>query len=202
MMPAESLADLFKQQDKLTMDLTETIVVTEKHAKRSKRVRVVKLDPETRCVLQKYMTASRKIFNIALDLHNKGFRGKEIRKRCARSKFVPETLKTVPEHVRQKAYDKFCSSKSSSEEQGGSLTFISRNKDEAWVGLQKRDCNIKNPTFFHFVWKLSVGLNDKLDDHLQRDIEITERFGIFYATITENRVFLRATPVDIKTLRV
>lgn len=88
MMPTENLVDLIKQQDRLTMDLAEKVMVTGKHSKRSKRVRIGKLEPGTRSVLRKYMTASRKIFNTALDLHNKGFRAEEIRKRCVRSKFV------------------------------------------------------------------------------------------------------------------
>ena len=202
MLPTENLVDLLKLQDKFTMDLTDKIMVTEKHSKRSKRVRIGKLEPSTRSKLRSYMTASRKIFNIALDLHNKGFRGEEIRKRCVRSKFIPEILKKTPEHVRQKAYDKFSSSKSSSEELGGSLKFISRNKDESWVGFQKRDCKIKNPTLLTVFGKLDINLKEKLDDDIQCDIEITERFGIFYATITENRVFLPATPVDINTSKV
>lgn len=202
MLPTESLVDLLKLQDKLTMDLAEKIMVTEKHSKRSKRVRIGRLETSTRSTLRKYMTASRKIFNIALDLHNKGLRGEEIRKRCVRSKFIPEILKKVPEHIRQKAYDKFCSSKSSSEELGGTLRFISRNKDESWMGLQKRDCKIKNPTLLSIFGKLDINLKEKIDDHIQCDIEITERYGVFYATITENKVFLPVTPVDIKTSKV
>lgn len=44
MLPTESLRDLLELQDKLTMDLTEKIMVTEKHSKRSKRVRIGKLE--------------------------------------------------------------------------------------------------------------------------------------------------------------
>ena len=201
-LPTESIDDLVKLQEKLTMDLSEKIIVTEKHSKRSKRIRIGKLEPSTRSTLRKYMTASRKIFNIALHLHNKGFKGEDIRKRCVRSKFVPEMLKKVPEHVRQKAYDKFCSSKSSSEELGGSLKFISRKKDESWVGFQKRDCMIKNPTLLTIFGKLDMNLKENLEDHIQCDIEITERFGVFYATITDNVMFLPPTPVDIKTSKV
>lgn len=113
-----------------------------------------------------------------------------------------ETLKKVPNHVRHKTYDKFCSSKSSSDELGGTRRFISRKKDEAWVGLQKRDCKIKNPTVLTVFGKLDINLKEDLHHHIQCDIEITERFGVFYATITENRAFVPATPVDIKTSRV
>jgi len=202
MLPTESLTELLKLQDKLIMDMVEKIMVTEKHSKRAKRVRIGKLDPKTKTILRKYMTASRKIFNIALDLHNKGFQGEDIRKRCVRAKFIPETLKKVPEHVRQRAYDKFCASKSSSEELGGTLRFISRNKDESWVGLQKRDCKIKNQNILSVFGKLDITLKEQLEDNIQCDIEITERFGVFYATIPENKVFLPGTPVDIKTSKV
>ena len=201
-LPTESIDKLIKEQDKLTMDLTDKILVTEKHSKRSKRVRIGKLDPSTRSTLRKYMTASRKIFNIALDLHNKGFKGREIHKRCVRSKFIPEELKGIPEHIRQKAYSKFDGSKNSSEELGGRLKFISRKKDESWVEFQKIDCKMKNPTTLSLHGKLDIKLKEKIDDRIQCDIVITERFGVFYVTFTDNSMYLPPEPVDINTSKV
>ena len=201
-LPTESIDKLIKEQDKLTMDLTEKILVTEKHSTRSKKIRIGKLEPSTRSTLRKYMTASRKIFNIALDLHNKGIKGEELRKRCVRSKFIPEELKGIPEHIRQKAYDKFCSSKNSSEELGGCLRFISRKKDESWVGFQKIDCKMKNPTTLSLHGKLDIKLREKIDDRIMCDVEITERFGVFYAIFTDNSMYLPPEPVDINTSKV
>ena len=207
-LPTESIDDLINLQDKLTMDLTDKIVVTEKHSKRSKKIRIGKLEPSTRSTLRKYMTASRKIFNIALDLHNKGIKGKEIEKKCVRSKFIPEELKGTPEHVRQKAYDKFNGSKNSSEELGGCLKFISRKKDESWVGFQKRDCRMKNPTTLCLFKnskkfeELEIKLKDKIDDSITCDVEITEKFGVFYVIFTDNSMYLPPEPVDINTSKV
>ena len=207
-LPTENIDKLVKEQDKLTMDLTEKILVTEKHSKRSKKIRIGKLEPSTRSTLRKYMTASRKIFNIALDLHNKGFKGKEIEKKCVLSTFIAEDLKEIPEHIRQKAYDKFCSSKKSSEELGGCLRFISRKKDESWVGFSKRDCRMKNPTTLCLFEKgrkfkkLEIKLKDRIDDSITCDVEITERFGIFYAIFTDNSMYLPPEPVDINTSKV
>lgn len=195
---AEDLVDLLKLQEELTTNLAEKNVTTEKHVKRAKRIRIVHVDAKTKQTLRKYMTASRKIFNTALDLHNKGLRGEELRKKCVRGKFIHEMLRGIPEHVRQKAFDKFCSSMKSSEELGGALSFISRYKNESWVGFQKRDCKIKDATTIN----LGISLSEKIDDDIQCDIEVTESFGVFYATITQNRVYLPELPPDILTSRI
>lgn len=198
----EDLTDLLAQQEELTKNLAEKNVTTEKHVKRAKRVRIVHMDKKTKQTIRKYMTASRKIFNTALDLHNKGFRGEELRKRCVRGKFIHETLRGIPEHVRQKAFDKYSSSMNSSEELGGTLSFISRNKNEAWVGFQKRDCKIKDATTINIFKNLGISLSESVDDNIQCDIEVTQSYGVFYATITENKVYLPENPPDILTSRV
>jgi IS605 OrfB family transposase len=200
--PTEDLIDLLKEQDKLTEDLAERVVTTEKHVKRAKRVRIVHMDKDTKHTLRRYMTASRKIFNTALDLHNKGFRGEELRKRCVRGKFIHTSLQGVPEHVRQKAFDKYSSSMNATKELGGNLSFISRKKDESWVGFQKRDCKIRDETTLKVFKNLGMNLSEKVDPGIQCDIEITEAYGVFYATITENKVILPVNPPDIYTSKV
>lgn len=198
--PVENMEDLLTEQDRLIEDLSEKIVTTEKHVKRAKRIRI-HLDTDTKQTLRRYMTASRKIFNTALDLHNKGFRGEELRKRCVRGKFIHESLQGVPEHVRQKAFDKYSSSMNASKELGGNLSFVSRKKNESWVGFQKRDCKVDETTLK--VYKnLGMDLSEEIDSHIQCDIEITESYGIFYATITENKVFLPRITPDISESRV
>lgn len=198
----ENPADLLKLQEELTTNLVEKNLTTEKHVKRAKRIRIVHMDAKTKQTLRKYMTASRKIFNTALDLHNKGLRGEKLRKKCVRGKFIHETLRGIPEHVRQKAFDKFCSSMNSSEELGGTLSFISRNKNESWVGFQKRDCKIKDATTINIFKNLGISLSETVDDDIHCDIEVTESFGVFYATITQNRVYLPELPPDILTSRI
>lgn len=45
-------------------------------------------------------------------------------------------------------------------------------------------------------------MSEKVDDEIQCDIEVTESFGVFYATITQNRVYVPELPPDILTSRI
>jgi len=197
----DSISDLICYQDKLTDEITKRFVTTEAHLKRSKRVGVRHIDPKSKSKLREYMRASRKIFNKALDCHNKGINGEALRQKCVRSSNLPDDLKQIPEHIRQKAFDKYRSSQASCDELGGHLAFISRNKDQQWVGLQKRDCKIEGRTLKVFG-KVELELKETVDQgEPDCDLEITEHRGIFYVAIQSNLQYHKPLEVDIRSSR-
>ena len=198
----EAIVDLLQRQDSLTSELAKRFYTLDPHVKRSKRVRVVHIDAKSKSTLRGYMRASRQIFNKALDFNNKGIKGEELRKRCVRSAYLRGDLTKVPEHVRQKAFDKFKSSQASCDSLGGHLDFISRKKDEQWVGLQKRDCRFDGNTLRLFG-KVELALKETLDDgEPECDVEVTESHGIFYATVTGIRTYTAPPKHDIRTDRI
>ena len=205
---SEDIGILFQQQEDLSRDLLYKLKVTENHTKRANNIRVLPIDPVSKSRLRKNMVASRKIFNTAVHLSNiLGDSGKEttLRDRCVRTKFVNDDLKNISEHVRQKAFDKFSSSKNSCTELGGRLGFISRKKDTSWVGFQKRDCVVKDDTLFIHKGKnqMVLRLGENVEDgEPECDIEVTESFGIFKVRFTYIHQFVNQMAPDIKTSRV
>lgn len=197
--PSEDLSKLKDEQDKYISILSEKILFTGKHSKRAKRVCIRNMSKETRSTLRMHMTSSRKIFNMALDFHNKGFRGEELRKRCVRGKFIPKELLKTPEHIRQKAFDKFSSSLNASKELGGNLHFISNNKEDSWVGFQHRDCKVSQNILK--IYNMEFVLSEDVSD-IPCDIEITESYGFFNISIVGVRVFTKRLVPDIETSRV
>lgn len=197
----ESISDLLHHQDVLTAELAKRLVTTDAHLKRAKRVGVKYIDPKSKSKLREYMRASRKIFNKALDGHNKGVKGEALRQRCVRSAHLTEDLKKIPEHVRQKAFDKYKSSQASCDELGGDLAFISRKKDQQWVGLQKRDCRIEGNKLKLFG-KVELELKETVDQgEPDCDVEITESRGIFYVAVQSNFKYHKPHEVDIESSR-
>jgi len=122
-----------------------------------------------------------------------------LRKKCVRGKFIPKELLGVPEHVRQKAFDKFSSSLKSSDELGGKLHFISSKKDDAWVGFQHGDCKVSQNILK--IYKMEFGLSEDVSD-VPCDIEITESYGFFNISFVEARTFTKRFPPDIETSRI
>ena len=197
----DSISDLLYHQDELTDQLAKRFVTTDAHLKRAKRVGVRHIDPKSKSKLREYMRASRKIFNKALDGHNKGTKGEALRQTCVRSAHLTEDLKKIPEHVRQKAFDKYKSSQASCDELGGHLAFISRKKDQQWVGLQKRDCKIEGNTLKLFG-RVELQLKETVDQgEPDCDLEITESCGVFYVTVQSNLKYDKPPKVDIRSSR-
>lgn len=197
----DSISDLLCHQDELTGEIAKRFVTTDAHLKRAKRVGVRHIDPKSKSKLREYMRASRKIFNKALDCHNKGMKGEALRQKCVRSANLSGDLKQIPEHIRQKAFDKYKSSQASCDELGGHLAFISRNKDQQWVGLQKRDCKIEGNTLKLFG-SVELELKETVDQgQPDCDLEITEHRGIFYVAVQSNLKYDKPTKVDIRSSR-
>jgi len=198
----DAIDELLQIQDSLINQLAERLLTTDPHVKRAKKVRIVNIDSSHKSQLRRYMKSSRKIFNTAVDLHNKGFRGEELRRRCVRSKFINEDLRKTPEHIRQKAFDKFSSSRASCDSLNGHLAFISRNKDDQWVGLQKSDCVFSGTKLVVFG-KLEIELKESVLEGKPRcDVEITESHGVFYATIMDIRNYNTPASPDISSIRI
>lgn len=81
----DNTSDLLHYQNALTDQLAKRLLTTDAHLKRAKRVGVKYIDPKSKSKLREYMRVSRKIFNRALDGHNKGISGEALRQRCIRA---------------------------------------------------------------------------------------------------------------------
>lgn len=176
------LSELVKKQDQLTELLCSKIEVLEPHVIRAKKVRIIKLSKETRSTLRRYMRLSRKVFNKCVDMYNKGVPKGKIRDLCIRSKNNND-LANLPEHIKQKAYDKFSSSLSSCISNEGKLHYINSKKATSWVGFQKRDCFFDGKSL-KLHGKITLSLNESfLSGKSHQDLEITEKAGYFYVSV-------------------
>lgn len=173
----ETMDELLSVQDSLTDQLAERLLTLDSHVKRAKKVRIVGMTPSHKSELRRYMKSSTKIFIMAVDFHYKGVRGEDLRRQCVRSKIISEDLRKTPEHIRQKAFDKFSASRASCDSLNGHLAFISRKKDDQWVGLQKGDC-VFSGTKLTIFGKLEIELEETVLERKPRcDVEITKSYG-------------------------
>jgi putative transposase len=192
---------MLKKQDIYTNDLAAKMLVLDTHVKRAKKVGVKHIAPKHKAAIRKMMNSSRKIFNMATDLYNKGLRGEELRGKCVRSAQINDSLKKVSEHVRQKAFDKFSSSLNSCETNKGHLSFISRKKDSSWLCLQKRDC-IFNGTELTILKKYKLTLKESFPTGVAGcDVEINESKGVFHVVVMNIRPYSHPYCPDLSKVR-
>jgi transposase len=155
---------------------------------RSKKVRFVPSHDQQR-KLNILFNDSRSVYNECIALYRK--KEKNIRDKVLRSKLMREGLKFTlrsSEHIRQKAYDKFSSSKNSCEERNGHLKFKSRKNYSQVIGIQHRDICFTSKNEFSFM-KETFKMCENIGNvgFFSQDAEILKERGRYYIIIVEAR---------------
>jgi len=197
---AEELSRLVEEQESLLLDILDRMGQALPHVQRSKRVRIFPNKPQ-RTVFNVWAADSRRVWNEAVDLHRSGLKKDDIRKGCVRVKGNERMQKTkrTPEHVRQKAYDRFSGSvKACETRENGNIKYKSGKTQTQAIGLQKRDVKICPKGLRFFSPKAFPGYVRTAEEvspaDLECDPEIIKSRGRYYICLVRNQYIQKPTP--------
>jgi predicted site-specific integrase-resolvase/transposase len=191
------------EQDDIIQKIGVKTADLDPHFVRSKRVRIyiksdltkeavkkMKTAAEKRAFLNNGITDTRRVFNECVALQREGSVSlDDIRNQVIRGDKVDESMRKTlrtPEHVRQKAFDKFSSSSKSCITHEGHLKFMSKS-DKGFVGFQKRDVKFISThmvSIHGYTYELGEGVGIP-DTNALCDVEITKERGRYFISIPD-----------------
>lgn len=195
------LPELIERQETLLSEILDRMLQAQPHVQRTKKVRIFP-NKTQRTAINVWAADSRRVWNEAVDLHRSGLKKDEIRKGCVRvtGNARMERTKRTPEHVRQKAYDKFSGCVKACETRGnGNIKYRSSKAQTQAIGLQKRDVKVDAKGIRFFGPKAFPGhvraAEEVSPEDLECDPEIIKSRGRYYLCLVRNEYVSRPPPL-------